>query len=845
MPSTRRLPLLFALLAAAALAPAAAVEPDPQDAAVFSVDLSARGPLPQRPVVRYNNTLPLQVNVTGPADLVPPDEVHLDGQDARGTPLAFSPNPVPLEPGRHTYPVNATYRPPAVGDANLTAHARGPGRASDRWTRGLEVRRDPVQVAVTRVGDAASNWTVPLRVQANTSVLPRERANLTPVVRWAGDPPEAVWNATPRTVTLTPTAAPRDLTFDARYGAGRYQVRVHAGGPRSRGTSAPVLVDVERPDEAGDGADVTAKVPDRPTRLALADDAVNADGKEKYPGQTVITRAVARDPNGIGASQAVVAVHRLRPGQEDALVRNASLPLPDDAWSRRSVRLEDRFAWAPLKDGRYAVTVRLPGTEADPVRRTFRIRDEQADLPAGAVPDATAATPVPPLQGSALVADDNLGGGPDGPPVAELGTLSARLYRYTQELPPPAGVDFPGGNDTLDLTDARSRPSTYNYTTLGDAGRFRVPFEVDLPADPEPGRYHVTLVHSQGGTTRDLGALYFDLEAPPSVADLQVDPVPPGSNLTVAATLSDPNATEAVRLALRGPPENGSRPLLARANVTGFPARLPVPEGHLPGAGMQVTATPILASGREGNPARTGFPVEPRPPSLGVAVGLDGTPAPHEPLRLVPRTVRDVNLTVGVDAAHGRAPDVAAALLDWNGTPVRTGECQPSTGLRPGLRCHLRIPANLTAGEYTLQVRARGPGGTTTWNRTLQAGPWLDLAVPGTLELEPDGNGTLAGTVPVANQGNVPAGTVRVRLQPLRSPDGTTWRPADVSVTLPQEAIEASSDGGPVVLDAAEGPVLAPGQEAVLSVEVPVEPGVPPGRYEGNLTVATTLGGSP
>lgn len=838
-----RKPLPWILLLALLVLPPLAAATSPGGPTVFSVNLTTRGPLPDPAIVGYEEHLPLEVRVTGPAGLVPPTEVHLSGNDSRGAPLRFDPNPVPLEPGRHRYPVTGRYAAEATGPADLEARARGPARAEDTWRAGLPVARDEVRVGIPSVAPAASDWHVPVDVAANTTRLPGDPANLTLRVRSAEDDPAVAWNASRKQVDLADEPGTWTLGFDARYGAGRYAVEAHARGPRSAGTSPTVLVDVDEPDQAGDEAAVRAVVPDRPATLTLTDDSVNDDGKPKWPGQEVVTRLVARDPNGLGHADGVAfTVYRTDPGDAPTLVRNRTAPLPDDAWTRREVPLEDRFGWAPLRDGTYLLRARLLGTEADPAERTFRIRDELPDLAGGGVPDALAATPVPALEGTARVADDNLGGGPDGPPVAALGNLSARLYRYTQELPPPAGVVFPDGQRTLDLTGTTSRPDNYDYGVDGDAGRFTIPFDVELPDDPDPGTYHVTIEHADAGEVRDLGALYFELAPPPEVTALEPGPLPPGANVTVDGSLAGAENASHVALRLEEP---GDDEPLARAEAPGFPAQVPVPEGLPPGAELRLRATPVLPDGRHGQALETTIAVEPTPPALRVAVAADGAPAPEAPLRLLPRSVDAVNLTVHAASAHGATPDVTARLVDWEGDVQREGPCEAPPSPGGGHRCPVPLDEALPAGRYTLQVRASDPGGLATWNRTLETAPWLEVGIGDPLSLEPAGDGTLAGGVPLANTGNVPAPQVRLRVTALQGPDGATWSPDALEARVAGARASPTPGGPAVTLDRAAGPLLEPGEDARVELRVPLQPGVPPGTYQGTVTVTTPLEGGP
>jgi hypothetical protein len=296
-------------------------------------------------------------------------------------------------------------------------------------------------------------------------------------------------------------------------------------------------------------------------------------------------------------------------------------------------------------------------------------------------------------------------------------------------------------------------------------------------------------------------------------------------------------------LELRLRDANGTR--LAEANASGLPASLPVPEGLPPGAPLQVAARPVLADGRTGAADEAATEVEATPPALRAALAVDGDPHPTGPLRVLPNHVTQLDLTLDARGVHGNPPTVAARLLDWEADTRRTADCGPQEGPPRTVTCTLDVPRDLPVGRYTLQAAASGPGGTTRWNRSLEAGAWLDVSLPEALPLDPTGEGGVAGEVPVRNAGNVPAGTLHLALGALEGPDDAAWRPPPPAVTAQGIAVETTGSQGGVTLSTPDGPLLAPGQGTRLEVSVPLETGVPPGDYTGAVAVTATLEARP
>ncbi|HWH08895.1 MAG TPA: hypothetical protein VNX21_06825, partial [Candidatus Thermoplasmatota archaeon] len=265
-----------------------------------------------------------------------------------------------------------------------------------------------------------------------------------------------------------------ELPFLPAEGPGAYAVALAVDGA----AGAPLRFDAH---EAGATARVTWVVPDEPTRLALLDDPVNADGKLKSPGEAVVTRLRVEDANGMADVRAL-AWHVL---QGAAVVESGALALAA-APNATGATVEHRHARVPLAAGEYLLVLRANGAEA---RRTFAIRDVAPTLAAlrldNVTPDAETT-----LRAEALLADRN-GWSADA-------ALEARVYRGSARLPWAVALDAP-------------RVQAENATFA---------LAVTVPAGAAPGPHRVSL-YAAGAL---VGSAGFEVLPVPRLAGVAAEP---------------------------------------------------------------------------------------------------------------------------------------------------------------------------------------------------------------------------------------------------------------------------------------------------------------------------------
>lgn len=331
-----------------------------------------------------------------------------------------------------------------------------------------------------------------------------------------------------------------ELPFLPAEGEGAYSVALEVDGAAGE----PLRFDVAT---AATATSVTWVVPDEPTRLALVNDTVNADGKLKSPGDALVTRARLDDANGMADVRAV-EWFVLRGA---SLVDAGSFPPPGEP-NATNATLEHRYARTPLAAGDYSLVLRANGAEA---RRTFAIRDVAPTLAALRVENVTLDEDRV-VETTAALADRN---GWNATP-----NLDARVYRASTRLPIAVTLGAP----------------------LVDGEAARVPLRFTLPQATAPGTLRLSL-YVDGAL---VGSAPFDALAPPRLVNVTARPA--GDAVTLALDLSAPGVVD-LRVESGDAVTRTTRALPLGASETTLDA-----PGHAPLARWNVTLR-----AREGGPA--------------------------------------------------------------------------------------------------------------------------------------------------------------------------------------------------------------------------------------------------
>ncbi|MGQ0535797.1 MAG: hypothetical protein ACT4PT_06975 [Methanobacteriota archaeon] len=476
---------------------------------------------------------------------------------------------------------NAPYLAAETGSLRLSIESVSPS-ASDaavafRFTLATEAEPGPAEVIVT------------IRFHGNDSFA------LEPPDEWGGG-----------TIRLDVTASPavRDGAFEASWGPGRYELVLAATGPAGASAVANASLDVEAA-EPMEEHPVVVEVADTPPALRFAADSVNDDGKRKSPGQALITRVVATDPDGIRDVTGVTfetwrTTDLSGSPSPPLLVERRTVPVAADP-NGTTAALEDRFVTAPMKDGRYLIRATAEGrVRSVPIERTFEVLDVAPTANVTFTTDA--APPSSRITGVLRVEDKNFGSGALDPgPVRELGRFALVLYRGSAEVREPGwSLAFEGGRPwefpeaAVDLADAAPDAPGLASRTFGIA----------VPAEAREGTYRLSVYEVPAAAPRRyLGAAAFEVarDAPPAavgapVADSAATPDGPSALRVDHAVVArgEPwlSPRRAHVLALDAPPAPDARwtsQLLdwtGRAvdeRVLGPTPELAVPQGLAPG----------------------------------------------------------------------------------------------------------------------------------------------------------------------------------------------------------------------------------------------------------------------
>src|SRR5581483_5376312 len=340
--------------------------------------------------------------------------------------------------------------------------------------------------------DAEGAWA--LRYDAARDAPGRAAASLDVEVRDGGSTLRASRDL--GALDLPAGATRLNLTFLPAEGPGDYAVSLVLDGLEGE----PLAFHVEG--SHGASAQVGFSVPDEPTWLNLTSDSVNAEGKQKSPGDDVITRLTLHDGNGLADLDPALRWRVDGPGYHD----EGALPLPS-APSATDASVEHRWHASPLANATYRLTLSATrqGAALANATRTFVIKDAPTTLAPlslpNVTPDADLALPV-----DVVLADRN------GAPGA--GTLEARVYRGSQRAD-GLNATFADGNATVDLALGRPRG-----VSAEGAGLTAFPLTLRVPAGAAPGQARLSILLN--GAL--LGSATLNLSALPTLANLTATP---------------------------------------------------------------------------------------------------------------------------------------------------------------------------------------------------------------------------------------------------------------------------------------------------------------------------------
>lgn len=300
--------------------------------------------------------------------------------------------------------------------------------------------------------------------------------------------------------TFPAGASRHETSFLPSEGPGEYAVCLVADGL----ASAPLVFRVQ--EGGGDAARVRFVVPDEPTWLNLTADAVNAERKNKTPGEPMVTRATLKDGNGLAELDGVW--HALE--RDGAVVERARLVLNASA-NATSAAIESKLARSPLPAGLY--TLRLVALKGDAVvasaARTFLVRDVAPVLLGGTLPDVTPDENAT-HRGHVVLGDRN---------APSQGCHELRLYRGSARA------------EGLGLAVGATGPAA----PLADAdglARSLHAFDVFVPKSAPAGSYRLACVVDGEA----LGSLVIEVRPLPALANVTAHVDADGLRLVVNAT---------------------------------------------------------------------------------------------------------------------------------------------------------------------------------------------------------------------------------------------------------------------------------------------------------------------
>lgn len=747
--------------------------------------------VPDPPSVRAGEEvkLPVDVSLEGPFGPMPglAGPVELELEAPGGTRCELADERVTLDPVAGRAQTELTCRPRDPGAQNLTVTARSPPHSPGSWIGDLPVQPDRL------TGDLSLGDPDGYEIPYSAELAPEHLDEAEVEARWIGD-----LDGSPLAFRLDPrpwTAAPGHEhrgRIEARHGPGTYDLALDVDGPRVEAFQATGTVHVPEP-PSGDTLALNVTVQPGQPSVSLTSDSVNDDGKNKRPGDQLITRFTAEHTDEVRLE----VTRRVAGDQVPLGVENVSVGADGDG--------EHRFSHSTLPAGLVTVTASAGDSSA---ARTAQIRDVGTEARLSG-PETVLADGRP-VRFDLELSDPNFGSTPLDPgPVFELPDVRWTVLDWSV---PVEGWNvsigpFEGGPEGMASTSRIPWPNGTSWANATD-GAARMPMTVQPPPDVEPDDYRISLYDPDGDR---IGGASIELLPAPELT-LEADRPRPGQSWPIRLDVPNPTDRFSANLSL----SVEGRPVANRSLDGGGNTSLPLPQGLPAGTSVSVEARGWWP-GRppvDGPDSRVVTEIPSLAPTVSVDPTLDGSPTPP-PLAVHPASAHEVGLRPTAIDPNGDPVEVSTTVTGPEGTEVDW------TGSEPG---ELAIPRDAPPGRYRAEVQASSPDGTVDASVPIDVGSITRLRLAGPDEIQLREGEAMEAPLTVRN-----AGTAKVETLVLAARNET---PLNLTVGSGDDRVEL---GAPIQVD------LAAGAETVLPLHVRAQTGAT-GPHPLRLTVA---GGPP
>lgn len=678
---------------------------------------------PSLPAVQAGEHLEheLTVQLDGPLGPMPglATEVNLT-LEAPGWAGCYLPSTTQLNTISGEASVTLACRPLAAGQATVTVTASSPPHGTGHWDQTLTV--DPDTLLGELSLDAPEGYEVPVVLDVAPEHLDTAAADLTLSGDLEGSPLGFVLEPTP--ITLDSSAIDRSVL--ARHGPGNYSLTAHLDGPDVEPLTLTEQVHVPAPPE-DDELELNVTVEPGEPSVNFTDDSVNADGKRKRPGDTLITRLETTYAETVN-----VTVTRS--------VGNASVMLARETLEvDASGEAEHRFTHDVLPSGLLRVTATAGNSS---VTRTAQIQDLNPDasatLPAEALADGRT------LSGTITLEDPNHGSTPMDPgPIWGLPDVTWRVLKgsLTAEGFNVSIGPFSGGPEGTAETSRVPWPNGTSWADVTD-GQAEIPVEVTPPLDVDPGTYTLSLYDPDGDR---LGGASIELTPTPTLG-LDAETPLPGEPWRFNVTISDPVPGTSAHVVLNVTDEDP----VFWTFVENTSKEIVLPEPMAAGANVTLNATGDWP-GRPSPPtpdAALPLTIPDVPPELDLHPSVDEVPVPA-PLALHPAAGHTVRLNPQAVDPNGDPVETSARVLAPDGTATGWANVTEAGPV-------IEVPAGPSPGRYTVEATATSQNASTTRTLALDVGEITRVRLAGPTSLTLNEGASTTTEVTLTNAGTVP-----------------------------------------------------------------------------------------